>query len=510
MTKTSSVVRFTLALALLTAGAFGPVAAQEKDHPSRRGPAQQHQPAGDKGVLRLLPADSVTEHAIDTAEGKLAYTATAGTLPLYNGSGEQSASIFYTAYVKKNGGANRPLTFAFNGGPGAASAFLHLGLVGPRILDLGPHARDAARAKLIDNPDTWLRFTDLVLIDPIGTGWSRTIKQDDAQVFWSVDGDAESMAKAVALYVAKNNRDGSPKYLLGESYGGFRAAKVARKLQSEQGIVTAGLVMLSPLLEGWLTFGQDQSALNSALLLPSLAAAQLERDHAFTPEKLKAAQKFALGDFLTTLAGPPPQGEAGKAFYEKVAKVSGLPLDVVTQQRGFVNGGVVKNLRSGEGKIISIYDATFAVDDPFPEQRSSHQPDPILAGVARSYGGAFASYARNELGFKTPMTYKLLANDVTRHWKWNGNRSHAGVDDDLRVLLSFDPSYRLLIAHGYSDLVTPFAASEYVINHLPPLPPAGRVQLKLYPGGHMLYLDPASRTAFSTDAAKFYRAAEKE
>ncbi len=378
---------------------------------------------GDKGVLRLLPADSVTEHSIDTPEGKLTYTATAGTLPLYNGSGEQSASIFYTAYVKKNAGANRPLTFAFNGGPGAASAFLHLGLVGPRILDLGPHARDAARAKMIDNPDTWLRFTDLVLIDPIGTGWSRTVKQDDAQAFWNVDGDAESMAKAVALYVARNNRDGAPKYLLGESYGGFRAAKVARKLQSEQGIVTAGLVMLSPLLEGWLTFGQDQSALNAALLLPTLAAAQLEREHAFTPEKLKAAQKFALGDYLTTLAGPPPQGAAGKAFYEKVAKVSGLPLDVVTQQRGFVNGGVVKNLRSGEGKIISIYDATFAVDDPFPEQRSSHQPDPILAGVARAYGGAFASYARNELGFKTPMTYKLL-----------GQRRHPSLEMERQPL----------------------------------------------------------------------------
>ena len=271
-----------LALAFLAAGAFGPVAAQEKDQPSRRSPAQ-HQPAGDKGVLRLLPADSVTQHEIDTPEGKLAYTATAGTLPLYNGSGEQSASIFYTAYVKKNGGPNRPLTFAFNGGPGAASAFLHLGLAGPRILDLGPHARDAARAKLIDNRDTWLRFTDLVFVDPIGTGWSRTVKQDDAQAFWNVDGDAETMAKAVALYVSRNNRDGSPKYLLGESYGGFRAAKVARKLQSEQGIVTAGIVMLSPLLEGWLTFGDDQSALNSALLLPSLgggAARAVPRLHA--------------------------------------------------------------------------------------------------------------------------------------------------------------------------------------------------------------------------------------
>ncbi len=509
MTKASSVLRFTLAVALFTAGTLGAVGAQEKDHPGKRTPAQ-HQPADGKGLLRLLPADSVTQHVIDTAQGKLAYTATAGTLPLYNGSGKQSAAIFYTAYVKKNGGRNRPLTFAFNGGPGAASAFLHLGLVGPRILDLGPHARDAARAKMIDNPDTWLRFTDLVLIDPIGTGWSRTVKPDDARAFWNVDGDAETMAKAVALYVSRNNRDGSPKYLLGESYGGFRAAKVARKLQNDQGIVTAGIVMLSPLLEGWLTFGDDQSALNSALLLPSLAAAELERKGQYNSDKRKAAEKFALGDYLTTLAGATPQGAAAKAFYEKVARMSGLPLDAVTQQRGFVNRGVVKNLRSSESKIISIYDATFAVDDPFPERRGSHQPDPILAGVARAYGGAFASYARNELGFKTPMTYKLLANDVTRRWKWDGSRQSVGVENDLRVLLSFDGSFRLLIGHGVADLVTPYAATQYVVDHLPPLPPNGRVELKLYPGGHMLYLDPASRKAFSTDAAKFYRTAEKE
>ncbi len=492
-------------LVALVACGLGSAAAQ----PHRPSP-ERHETSGGKGVLRLLPADSVTQHTIQTQDGKLAYTATAGTLPLYGQSGEQIGSIFYTAYVKKNAGANRPLTFAFNGGPGAASAFLHLGLAGPRILDLGPRARDAARAKLVDNPDTWLRFTDLVFIDPIGTGWSRTVKPDTAKAFWSVDGDAESMAKAVALYVSKNNRDGSPKYLLGESYGGFRAAKVARKLESEQGIIPAGIVMLSPLLEGWLTFGDDQSALNSALLMPSLAATKLERDHAFTPEKLKAAEKFALGDYLSTLAGAAPEGAAAKGFYEKVAAVSGLPLDAVTRQRGFVTRGVVKNLRSSDSKIVSAYDATYAVDDPFPERRSSHEPDPILAGVARAYGGAFAAYARNELGFKTPMTYKLLADDVTRNWKWGGSRQGIGVEGDLRVLLSFDSKFRLLIGHGLSDLVTPFAATQYVLNHLPPLPPKGHVTLKLYPGGHMIYLDPASRKAFTADAAEFYRAGEKK
>src|SRR6185437_6396460 len=245
MTK-ASLMR--VALAICFAGALGAAAAQEK--PAR---AEQHETG--KGVLRLLPADAVTEHSIDTPRGKLSYTATAGTLAFYDKSGDQNAAVFYTAYVRKDAGANRPLTFVVNGGPGAASACLHLGLVGPRILDLGPDSREAAPASLRDNPDTWLNFTDMVLIDPIGTGWSRTTQPDDAKHFWGVRSDADSFAKAISLYVAKNNRGTSPKYLFGESYGGFRAAKVARALQRDQGIMVYGIIMLSPMLEGWLTFG---------------------------------------------------------------------------------------------------------------------------------------------------------------------------------------------------------------------------------------------------------------
>src|SRR6185437_2798602 len=207
-------------LTLVLAGTLAGANAQETEKARPRpAAAERHEPA--KSVLRLLPADAVTEHAIDTSHGKIAYTATAGTLTFYDQSGDQSASVFYSAYVAKGAAANRPLTFVFNGGPGAASAFLHLGLVGPRIVDFGPEARDAAHATMRDNPDTWLAFTDLVLIDPIGTGWSRAAKPDDAKHFWNVKSDAEAMAKFVALYVAKNNRAGSPKYLFGESYGGF-------------------------------------------------------------------------------------------------------------------------------------------------------------------------------------------------------------------------------------------------------------------------------------------------
>ena len=496
-------------LAIILAGAIGSAAAQEpaKDSPHKP-PSRSEQHDNTKGLLRLLPADAVTDHSITIGKTKLAYTATAGTLAFYDQSGEQSAAVFYTAYVAKDGPANRPLTFVFNGGPGAASAFLHLGLVGPRIVDFGPNGNDAARAELRDNPDTWLAFTDLVLIDPIGTGWSRAVKADDAKHFWNVRSDADAMAKAIALYVAKNNRAASPKYLFGESYGGFRAAKTARALQRDQGIAVSGIVMLSPMLEGWLTFGDDSSALRAALKLPSLAAAELERKHAYSAEALAGAEKFAMTDYLVTLAGAPPQGAAGDAFYQRVAQISGLPIEEVKKSHGFVEGAYVKSLRAGDGKIVSRYDATFAVDDPFPELRSSRGNDPILDGVTRAYGGAMASYARNELGFKTEITYALLASDVTSNWDWKGGRLQASSEEDLRVLLAFSPSFRLLIAHGVSDMVTPYAMTRYVLDHLPPLDPPGRTQLKLYRGGHMVYLDPQSRKAFSVDVAAFYLAGE--
>src|SRR6202167_3230196 len=303
----------------------------------RQGESQQESQQSGPGVLALLPGDSVTEHSIDVKSGKLAYTATAGTFPLFDQSGSRSAQIFYTAYVAKTDNpSTRPVTFVFNGGPGAASAFLNLGLVGPRIAEFGADGRDATHTRLVDNPDTWLAFTDLVLIDPVGTGWSRAAKPDGGSVFWGVRSDAESMAKVVALYVAKNSRAVSPKFILGESYGGFRAAKVARAAQDDQGIVVSGILMLSPMLEGAFQFGGDRFALGAALQLPSLAAAEMERKGTFSESALAQAEHFALTDYLSTLAGPPLQGDAAKTFYARVAQLTGLPVDVVTQTRGFI------------------------------------------------------------------------------------------------------------------------------------------------------------------------------
>ena len=510
-------------LLLLTLLSGLPASAQER--PDRANPhGRQERPAQAKpaddapqgpGVLRLLPPDASNDKEITVGGRKIAYTATAGTLALFDQSGEKSASVFYTSYVAKNSDATRrPLTFAFNGGPGAASVYLNLGVVGPRIADFGPDARDGAAAKLVDNPDSWLAFTDLVMIDPIGTGWSRTAKPDDAKNFWGVRSDASAIAKVIALYVAKNSRAGSPKYLLGESYGGFRAAKVARALQSDQGIVVSGVAMVSPLLEASFLWGQ-QNALGAALRFPAIVASHLERTKAFTPQAMAEAERFAMNEYLTTLAGRAPTGDAAKAFYSRVSAMTGVPVDAVTRARGDVRNFAQVALRAA-GQAASSYDGAFTAPDPYPESARGSGDDPILDGFTRALSGLFVGYARDELGFKTDMTYTLLASDISSRWEWGERREPPGVSGDLRELLALNPSFRLLVVHGRTDLVTPYGVSRYVLDHLPDIPPteagakelatADRVQLKVYRGGHMFYFDAASRAAFAADARGFYQA----
>jgi carboxypeptidase C (cathepsin A) len=396
------------------------------------------------------------------------------------------------------------VTFVFNGGPGAASAYLHLGLAGPRIVDFGPEGRDGAAARLVDNPNTWLTFTDLVFIDPVGTGWSRPAKSDGGNAFWGVRRDAESVAKVIALYVARNSRSASPKYLLGESYGGFRAAKVARTLQSDQGIIVTGITMVSPMLEASFQWGRGRDALTAALQFPSIAATEIERRKQFTPEAMAEAERFALTEYLTTLAGPPPTGEKAQAFYGRIAQMTGLPVETVAKTRGYVRSAYAQHLRA-QGQFVSSYDGTFAVPDPFPESEGSRGVDPVLDGFTRALAGAFVGYARDELGFRTDMTYILLSNDVGSHWDWGGGRERPGVSDDLRALLAIDPSFRLMVAHGRTDLVTPHGVTRYLLDQLPPMGAPDRVQLKTYRGGHMFYFDDESRRAFSAEAKGFYQ-----
>jgi carboxypeptidase C (cathepsin A) len=459
------------------------------------------------GALRLLPSRSVTRHEIATDSGPIGYTATAGTLALHDQSGERVAAVFYVSYVvDRPASIKRPVTFVFNGGPGAASAYLHLGLVGPRLAEF--RAGREGPPQLHDNPQTWLQFTDLVMIDPVGSGFSRSTRADGGNAFWGVTRDAESLAKVIALWTADNRRTDAPKFMLGESYGGFRAAKVASELRRTHGIAVNGIMMVSPLMEGSFTFSGNRFALGAAMQIPTLAAAALERNGALTPERLAEAERFALGEYLTTLAGAPPRGDAARAFYARVADMTGMPLDVVTRTRGFIRDNYVKHLRAAENLIVSRYDVNFTGPDPHPESATPRGPDPLLSTVSRAYSGAMAVYVREELGYKTDMTYVLLSREANDRWDWGrgSGRDSASVDEDLRNLLSLDSSFRLLVVHGYADMVTPYAVSRYVLDHLPDFANPSRAQLKVYRGGHMFYIDDTSRASFTNDARSFYAA----
>jgi carboxypeptidase C (cathepsin A) len=464
-----------------------------------KAPVEKPDKPAASGILALLPEDSVTQHTLLHGSQKLAYTATAGTLGLRDDKGERSASLFYTAYTLSGGDAKtRPVTFFFNGGPGAGSAFLHLGAAGPVVLQFPAEETDGVNAKLADNPDSWLGFTDLVFIDAVGTGWSRPAKLDGAPAqFWGVRQDAEACAKAVALWIAKNGRTASPKYLVGESYGGLRAIKVARDLQYDQGMLLNGIVMISPLIEWPLLDDTDDNPLPDALRLPSFVAAALETRHAFDPTQIDGAYRYALGEYLTTIVGPRLDGAAAESFYAKLAEMTGLPAAIVARHEGRLDPNA-HDIRASGGKVHSLYDFTVTVPDAFPEGDGT--PDPVLNGYGRAYGGAMTGYAAESLGFKTELTYELLNDLITA--KWDRRNDGSGGIDDLRRLLALAPSLRVLIAHGWFDVLTPYGGSKWLIDHIPV--GRDRVTLKTYPGGHMVYLRAASRKALAEDVAQLF------
>jgi carboxypeptidase C (cathepsin A) len=244
----------------------------------------------------------------------------------------------------------------------------------------------------------------------------------------------------------------------------------------------------------------SQSALSAALQFPSFVATELERNKKFTPEVMAEAERFAVTEYLTTLVGPPPTGEKAEAFYGKIAQMTGLPANVVAQARGHVRSAYLRQLRA-QGFQVSSYDATFMVPDPYPESDSRGVGDPVLDGFPRALSGMFVGYARDELGFKTDMTYTLLNGEISGKWDWGGARDRQGVSDDLRALLALDPSF-----HGRSDLVTPYGVARYVLDQLPlPIGTPERVRFKAYRGGHMFYFDADSRRAFSAEAKAFYQ-----
>ena len=459
----------------------------------------------DNALIAELPADSVTHHDYSAGGTHLAYTATAGTLTLRDETGAPSAKMFYVAYVADaQAGPHRPVSFFFNGGPGAGSAFLHLGAAGPVVLNFpAANPTDGANGTLGPNPDSWLRFTDMVFIDAVGTGYSLPVKVEQApKLFWGVKQDASAFADGIRIWLERNHREASPKYLVGESYGGIRSIKTAYALETEQNILLSGIVMISPAIEMSLITG-SVDPFGNAILLPSLAASQMERDHALTQHSIDDVYRYAFGPYLSTLAGPPPTGDAAATFYGRIAAMTGIPEAAVAKERAQIDPSA-HDVRSRDGRLYSLYDFTQSIADPYPEGIDDHDsPEPVLAGYGLAFGNAFTGYADNVLGFHTDLKYDLLNLRVNQAWDYReGQNLISQGMPPLRKLLSLNPSLRVFIANGYFDTTCPFAGSRWLIEHLPV--GRDRVRLKVYPGGHMLYTRPESRAALSHDVAALY------
>jgi carboxypeptidase C (cathepsin A) len=487
---------------------IGGVGAGHADAPER--------PAPSGGILSLLPKARTSDHSIEVAGHSLDYQAKAGTVSLLSAKGEVTAEVFYVAYALRSGASHdpdprRPITFVFNGGPGAASAYLHLGALGPRVIaTAGDGSFLPSPQKLLDNPDTWLDMTDLVFVDPVGTGYSREAPGQEARSFWGVKQDASSMGAFIRLFLLQEGRTASPVYLAGESYGGFRAALLAKTLQEDVGISPSGIVLISPALEFALVRPDQFQPLHWALELPSLAAVRLSRQGvagSALRERLSDIERYALGDYLTALTGGLEQG--GRLASERVADITGLPLNLV--QRNFARIPTTlfaKEFARAKNNVLSPYDGTIETADVAPESLGLDGPDPVLDRSVPVLTSAFVNYAREELNFRTELSYRLLNREISGNWDFGIGPTHqgyAGVMDDLQQARGLNPGMGVLIVNGYTDLVTPYMTSAYLVDQLPTLPGAKPIRTELLEGGHMMYLRPDSRSALHKAASELYQ-----
>jgi len=458
-----------------------------------------------------LPPEAVTRHTLQLPGRTLQFTAAAGSLTLTDQQGAPQAEYGFVAYTRDDADpATRPVTFAVNGGPGASSAYLHLLAIGPWLLALdGPTISPSTSPALTPNAETWLDFTDLVFIDPPGTGYGRVIGGDQVRErFYSTQGDIDGLAAFVMRWLKEKNRLQSPKFFAGESYGGFRGPLLAQKLQGDQGIGFSGLVLVSPVFDfDWLDRGAG-APWTDAALLPSLAASSLSRKGPVTREALRDAETYASGEYLVDLMRGLQDKEAVERMSRRVAELTGLDPELTRRLAGRIDMRTVqRELRRGTGQVVSAYDTTVATADPNPNAYTSRFEDPVLSGMTAPLTSAIIHHLTQNLNYKAEGRYNLLNGSVNGAWRWGGGRSGPENLEELRQALALDGKLRVLVTHGFTDLVTPYFASQLLLNQIPVLGPQSRVTLKVYEGGHMFYSRQASRQAFRDDAQRLYEEA---
>lgn len=470
------------------------------------------------------------------SRGKLAtggkvinYEASAAWLPLTDGD-TRKAEVFHTYYrIPRRAAPGRPLTFVFNGGPGAASAYLHVGTVGPKRVECGKEGElPAAPARLVDNKESWLTFTDLVFVDPVGTGLSKSLPGETPEgskkpaapdpLYWDANKDLEALCEFIAAFLSREGRWGSPVYIAGESYGGYRCARLVRMLQEKAGIGLSGAILISPAMEWDNLFASRFNSLAAAIRLPSYAAAARRHgrcENSRKGESLEAfmlrAEEFALQRYLPVIAGGGGEPELPDSFVNSVSQWIGLTPAQITSHSGMPGiEGFVRSLLRDQGKVLGLYDAGTMTDDPFPGSESFRGIDPTLGGLNRLYTVATNQHLRDNLGVDSERHYELLNYDVNSRWQWRDEKTGSpippGATEDLAVGLGMNPQMKLCIVHGIYDLVTPYFESKYLVHQLSRGSSlANSISLHSYEGGHMFYMWQKSRRNFTRDVAGLYR-----
>ncbi|MDE2247742.1 MAG: peptidase S10 [Pseudomonadota bacterium] len=463
--------------------------------------------AGNGFHLPPLPADA---HVAQTAtvDGKtLKYTVTVGSLPVRDEKGTITGQVVFTAYTMA--GRNRPVTFALNGGPGASSVYLNFGAIGPKKVDFGVEGDTPSEpATLHDNPGTWLGFTDLVFIDPIGTGYSRALVDDKQAIkdFYSTDSDIKYLSRIIYDWLAKNGRMTSRKYLVGESYGGFRGPRITDYLQTQLGVAMNGVVLLSPYLDPAASFDGNVSPLPWMLTLPAIAAAHLEREHKLSAAAMAPIIDYTRTTYAETLMKGRSDPAATAAMIAKVTELTGLdPLFVKRSGGRLETQAYLREVYRAEGKLGSRYDSNVTAWDPFPYAPRQETGDPILNSIIAPTTSAMVNFVTQTVGWKYDGHYNALSYKVNKMWHEDMD-VYKGSVSQLRQSVANDPNLRVLIAHGWDDLSCPFMASVLIVDQMPAMGDPTRVQVKEYPGGHMFYARPGSQSELTRDVRALYDA----
>jgi carboxypeptidase C (cathepsin A) len=491
---------FAVPAAQLAAQEDKPAGAPSNADNAGKGDRTPPKPDAGKDELPPLPPEAHVDQSIVFNGKTLHYTVTVGAFPVRDKDGKAAGEVVVTAYTIP--GKDRPVTFALNGGPGASSVYLNFGAIGPKHLRFGNEGDSPSDpTALEDNQGTWLDFTDLVFIDPIGTGFSRSKVNDDEtkKLFFSTEPDIEYLSRVVYDWLVKNDRMESRKYLVGESYGGFRGPRITYFLQSQLGVALNGVVLVSPYLNPTISGNENLSPIPWMVSLPSITAANLERQNKLTPETMADVIAYDEGEYATTLIKGPADKADNDKMIAKVTEMTGLDPEFVKYSGGRLDiGAYLREVHREQGKLGSIYDSNVTSFDPFPYSPEQEANDPILASIVAPVTTAMVSFITNTVGWKVDARYNALSSAVNEAWT-RDETLRSGSATQLRQAVAADPKLRVLIVHGWNDLSCPFMGSILTVNQIPTMGDPTRVSVHEFPGGHMFYTREASRAALRSE-----------